>query len=92
MLKKLLAPLFATLAMIFMGCNSAFAGEADLVVPNIASSPESYNFLLIGLVISVIGVVFGFIEFLKIKKLPVHKAMADVGNTIFETCKTYLVQ
>ena len=92
MLKKLFAPLFATLAMIFMGCNSAFAGEADLVVPNIASSPESYNFLLIGLVISVIGVVFGFIEFLKIKRLPVHKAMANVGNTIFETCKTYLVQ
>ena len=92
MLKKLFAPLFATLAMTFMGCSSALAGEADLVVPNISSSPESYNFLLIGLVISVIGVIFGFIEFLKIKKLPVHKAMADVGNTIFETCKTYLVQ
>ncbi len=92
MLKKLFAPLFAMFAMIFAGCNSAFAGEADLVVPNIASNPESYNYLLIGLVISVVGVIFGFIEFLKIKKLPVHHAMAEVGNTIFETCKTYLVQ
>ncbi len=92
MLKKLFAPLFAFFAIVFMGCSSAFAGEADLVVPNISSSPESFNYLLIGLVISVIGVIFGFVEFLKIKKLPVHKAMADVGNTIFETCKTYLVQ
>ena len=92
MLKKLFAPLFALFAIAIMGCSSAFAGEADLVVPNIASDPTSYNYLLIGLVISVIGVIFGFVEFLKIKKLPVHKAMADVGNTIFETCKTYLVQ
>ncbi len=92
MLKKLFAPLCAFLAMIFMGASSAFAGEADLVVPNISSSPESFNYLVIGLVISVIGVIFGFIEFLKIKKLPVHHAMAEVGNTIFETCKTYLVQ
>ena len=44
------------------------------------------------MVISVIGLIFGFIEFLRIKKLDVHKAMADVGNTIFETCKTYLIQ
>lgn len=92
MLKKLFAPLFAFFAMFIMGCSSAFAGEADLVVPNISSSPESFNYLVIGLVISVIGVIFGFIEFLKIKKLPVHTAMAEVGNTIFETCKTYLIQ
>ena len=92
MLKKLFAPLFAFFAMVFMGCSSAFAGEADLIVPDISSSPESFNYLVIGLVISVIGVIFGFIEFLKIKKLPVHTVMSDVGNTIFETCKTYLVQ
>ena len=92
MLKKLFAPLFAFFAMVFMGCSSAFAGEADLIVPEISSSPESFNYLVIGLVISVLGVIFGFIEFLKIKKLPVHTVMSDVGNTIFETCKTYLVQ
>ena len=92
MLKKLFAPLFAFFAMVFMGCSSAFAGEADLIVPDISSSPASFNYLVIGLVISVIGVIFGFIEFLKIKKLPVHTVMSDVGNTIFETCKTYLIQ
>ena len=50
------------------------------------------HLLIIGLVVSVLGVIFGLIEFLKVKKVDVHAAMADVGNTIFETCKTYLIQ
>ena len=70
-----------------------YAGEADLIVPDIkAVNPDNYNLLLIGIGISVLGLIFGFIEFLKIKKLDVHKKMADVGNIIFETCKTYLIQ
>ena len=95
MIKKLTAPksLLALLATLLMGISPAFAGEADLVVPSIKDiSLHSYNLLLIGMVISVIGLVFGFIEFLKIKKLDVHKSMAEVGNVIFETCKTYLIQ
>uniref|UniRef100_UPI00402616DC sodium-translocating pyrophosphatase n=1 Tax=Candidatus Scatousia sp. TaxID=3085663 RepID=UPI00402616DC len=95
MIKKLTAPksLFAFLATLLLGVSPAFAGEADLVVPSIKDiSLDSYNLLLIGMVISVIGLVFGFIEFLRIKNLDVHKAMAEVGNTIFETCKTYLIQ
>jgi len=69
-----------------------FASEASLVVPDIKSSSLSYNLLLIGLAVSVVGVIFGFTEYLKVKKLEVHPAMANVGNTIFETCKTYLIQ
>ena len=64
-----------------------------MVVPNIHQmSPDSFNLLLIGMVISLIGCIFGFIEFMRIKKLQVHTAMAEIGNTIFETCKTYLIQ
>ncbi len=82
----------AILGLLF-GIAPSFAGEANLVVPNIQqASPESFNLLVIGMIISVIGCIFGFIEFLRIKNLSVHRAMADVGNTIFETCKTYLVQ
>ena len=47
---------------------------------------------MIGLGISVVGLIFGLWKFLEVKKLDVHSAMASVGNTIFETCKTYLVQ
>ena len=88
-LPKIMLSLFASL----MASLPSLASEADLVVPNFKEiSLDSYNLLLIGLVVSVIGVVFGFVEFLKVKKISVHEAMASVGNTIFETCKTYLVQ
>jgi len=87
MKKTLIASLFA------MMCAPVFAGEASLVVPDIKSiSLDSYNLLLIGLAVSIVGVIFGLIEFFKVKKVEVHAAMAEVGNTIFETCKTYLVQ
>ena len=95
MFKKLLSSktMAALCAALFCAVSPALASEADLVVPSIKdASLSSYNLLLIGIVISVIGLIFGFIEFLRIKKLEVHAAMADVGNTIFETCKTYLIQ
>lgn len=92
MIKKFTS-LMALFTMFAIGISPAFASEADLVVPSIKSlSPSSYTLLLIGLGISVIGLVFGLVEFLKIKKLDVHTVMDNVGNTIFETCKTYLVQ
>lgn len=88
-LPKIMLSIFALL----MASLPTLASEADLVVPNIKStSIGSYNLLLIGLAVSVVGVIFGFVEFLKVKKISVHDAMAQVGNTIFETCKTYLVQ
>ena len=94
MIKKLLSPMTLLAFFVMMiGFSPAMASEADLVVPSIeAISKNSYDLLLIGLGISIVGLIFGLIEFLKIKKLDVHEAMNNVGNTIFETCKTYLVQ
>lgn len=90
--QSMLKSLFAVLTAMILTAP-AFAGEASLVVPNIkAENPFSYNLLVVGLIVSVIGVIFGLIEFLKVKKVEVHEAMNAVGNTIFETCKTYLVQ
>ena len=85
---------FATLLLsAFAMCSPALASEADLVVPSIKTlSPMSYTLLLIGLGISFAGLIFGLWKFLEVKNLEVHNAMASVGNTIFETCKTYLIQ
>ena len=89
MIKKITA----LMALFITSIAPAFASEADLVVPSIKSiSPNSYILLLIGLGISVFGLCFGLWKFLEVKKLDVHSAMAAVGNTIFETCKTYLIQ
>ena len=94
MFKKFISPVaLFFLTVVLFGSLPAFASEADLVVPSIkCASQMNFNLLLIGIIISFIGLIFGFIEFLRVKKLDVHTAMADVGNTIFETCKTYLVQ
>ena len=80
MIKNLTSPkaLFAMFATLLMGVSPALASEADLVVPNIRqANPDFFNYLLIGIAISVIGLIFGFIEFVRIKKLDVHSAMAE---------------
>lgn len=85
--------ILATLFALFLAASPAFASEASLVVPDIHSiSPDSFNLLLLGISVSIIGLVFGFVEFLKVKKIKAHSSMTDVGDTIFETCKTYLIQ
>lgn len=47
---------------------------------------------MIGMGICVLGMLFGFYQFQKVKKLRAHQSMLDVANTIYETCKTYLIQ
>ena len=42
---------------LFLAANCAFAGEADLVVPNLAADSHSFNLLLVGIGISVLGLV-----------------------------------
>jgi K(+)-stimulated pyrophosphate-energized sodium pump len=79
--------------------SSAFASEAELHIPALnttynlfGSSFEGTTLLGYGMVIAVLGMIFGFVEFLKIKKLPAHKSMLEVSSLIYETCKTYLFQ
>ena len=91
-LKKCLSPvnkLVALLYVLFMGIP-AFAGEANLVVPKIEG--ENFNLLVIGIVVSVLGMIWGLVAYNQVKKIQTHKSMAEIGNTIFETCKTYLIQ
>ena len=56
MIKKFMA----LMTLLMTSVAPAFASEADLVVPSIkAVSPSSYTLLLIGLGISVAGLIFG---------------------------------
>lgn len=67
-----------------------FASEADLVVPVFTGTNKTL--LLIGIAICVLGMLFGVVEFFKVRAMKVHKSMMEIGNLIFETCKTYLIQ
>ena len=85
----------AAAAAMLMSAVPAFASEADLVIPDLASvmflGMNGHNLLLAGLVICVLGVVFGLVQSMQISKLPVHKSMLDISELIYETCKTYLI-
>ena len=80
------------LFLTFLLNSISFASEADLIVPDFKQDCFSFNLLLVGIGVALLGVAFGLIEFIKIKKIKVHPLMENVGTTIFETCKTYLIQ
>ena len=79
----------ALFAMLFVSAP-AFASEADLVVPKITG--DNYNYLIAGIVVSALGLLWGLKAFCDIKKIDAHDCMKEIGNVIFETCKTYLIQ
>lgn len=90
----------ATLSLIaFLSGSLAFASEADLKIPDLGvtfqimgNTVSGTTILYVGIVVSVLGLLFGLVEFNAIKKLPAHKSMLEVSELIYETCKTYLLQ
>ena len=44
-----------------------------------------------GLVVSLLGLVFGLVIYTQLKNLPVHRSMLEISELIYETCKTYLI-
>src|SRR5262245_16201529 len=70
-------------------------GEASLVLPDLSQvsfmGVNGRSLLLIGLLVSFLGMVFGLIIYMQLKKLPVHRAMLEISEMIYETCKTYLI-
>ncbi len=71
-------------------------GEASLVLPALdLVDVGGYNgrtLLMIGLGVSLLGMVFGLVIMTQLKNLPVHRSMREISELIYETCKTYLVQ
>ncbi|HYP01511.1 MAG TPA: sodium-translocating pyrophosphatase [Pyrinomonadaceae bacterium] len=72
-------------------------GEANLVLPDLSrveflgGAIDGHNLLLIGIAVCVLGLLFGLMIYMQLKKLPVHRAMLEISELIYETCKTYLI-
>ncbi|MCQ2298571.1 MAG: sodium-translocating pyrophosphatase [Bacteroidales bacterium] len=85
---KKLATLLAGLVLPML----TFASEADLEMPAGFATSGDAKILYWGFVIVVLGLIFGFWQFNKVRKLKAHKSMLEIGNVIFHTCSTYLKQ
>ena len=72
-------------------------GEASLRIPDLnsvqflAAGIPGHTLLLSGLVVCALGLLFGLVIYGRLKRLPVHEAMREVSELIYETCKTYLL-
>jgi K(+)-stimulated pyrophosphate-energized sodium pump len=70
-------------------------GEANLELPDLSqvtffNGITGHNLLLIGIVICVLGLGFGLAIYMNLQKMPVHRAMREISELIYATCKTYL--
>ena len=76
------------------------ASEANLKIPDLGNvhfdiqgtSVSGLGLMYAGIVICLLGMVFGWIQYIQTKRLEVHRSMQEVSNLIWETCKTYLFQ
>jgi K(+)-stimulated pyrophosphate-energized sodium pump len=95
---------FAAIAASFVALSVSGAlaqsetvgGEANLKLPDLHSVTffngwDGHFLLLIGILFCIFGLGFGLAIYSKLKSLPVHRAMLEISELIYETCKTYLV-
>src|SRR5215510_14291237 len=82
-----------------LGAGSVHASETDIVIPDLTTvrfsglgGMSGVSLMYIGLIICVLGSLFGWVQYKQTKALPVHDSIGAGSNTIWETCKTYLFQ
>jgi K(+)-stimulated pyrophosphate-energized sodium pump len=72
-------------------------GEANLVLPDLGQATffggtNGRSILMVGILVSILGLGFGLMIYTQLKSLPVHESMREISELIYETCKTYLTQ
>ncbi|MDD3269819.1 MAG: sodium-translocating pyrophosphatase [Syntrophomonadaceae bacterium] len=87
---KVACSTLVTLAMVLLTPAVAVASEANLVIPELSAAQNSLLYMGIG--VCILGMLFGLYQFNVVKKIEAHQTMLDVAQTIYETCKTYLIQ
>lgn len=93
-----LTKLISTIAVFCPGLLRA--SESDLSLPTDRSAVfhfwglpvSSEHILWSGLAVAALGILFGWLEYRKLLKLPAHRSMLEISSLIYGTCKTYLLQ
>jgi K(+)-stimulated pyrophosphate-energized sodium pump len=87
---------FGAVAAIAQPASEAAGGEASLKLPDLSrvsffhGAIDGHRLLLIGILFCLFGYGFGMAIYRRLKNLPVHRAMREISELIYETCKTYL--
>jgi K(+)-stimulated pyrophosphate-energized sodium pump len=92
--RALMGVVMALLTFLIPG--AARADEASLVLPDLGSvtflgGVDGRTLLFMGMGVCMLGFVFGITMFMQLRNLPVHRAMREISEIIYETCKTYLI-
>ncbi|MBP7146966.1 MAG: sodium-translocating pyrophosphatase [Acidobacteria bacterium] len=71
-------------------------GEVNIQLPSLDQGEflglTGHQILMSGLVVCVLGLLFGLWNYLGVKGLAVHRSMAEISELIYQTCKAYLLQ
>jgi K(+)-stimulated pyrophosphate-energized sodium pump len=96
MLGVLLSPALLLAQETTQDAHHRPGGEVNIQLPDLNQGDflgmTGHQILLSGLVVCVLGLLFGLWTYTAVKNLPVHQSMADVSALIYETCKAYLIQ
>ncbi len=92
----ILTALIALMGLPVFGQAHGGGGEADLILPDLSQAKffggiDGRSLLMVGLLVSAAGLLFGLMMYKKLKNLPVHESMLEISELIYETCKTYLL-
>ena len=73
------------------GCH----GEACLKIPDLNQATffdgiGGRSLLMVGILVSFLGLGFGLAIYKQLQAMPVHSSMREISELIYETCKTYL--
>jgi len=86
-------PLGALAALVQEG--AVRGGEANLILPDLNAATflgvPGRSLLMAGILVCLAGLVFGLVHYIQLQRLPVHRAMREISELIYETCKTYLL-
>jgi K(+)-stimulated pyrophosphate-energized sodium pump len=93
--RPILPLILLTLIVLPALAQEHHGGEANLVLPDLDMATfvggiGGRTLLMAGLLVSALGFLFGLVIFQRLKNMPVHAAMREVSELIYETCKTYL--
>src|ERR1700745_1640277 len=84
-------------AALAQPAGEAAGGEASLKLPDLSQvsffngAIDGHKLLLIGILFCLFGLGFGMTIYMRLRNLPVHRAMREISELIYETCKTSLV-